>query len=66
MTEKDISVIPLGLYCYGPKGQCYYHSIIYPGIGFCSFLEESDWSLSVGLLFDSVKECSVNMDWENE
>lgn len=74
MNDKDTSVIPLGLYCYsrddeGKRKACPYWSIDptheKQDNGYCSYLEKGDWSsLGWGLLWDQVKECEVNEDWE--
>jgi len=72
MTDKDISEIPSGMYCYSgtPCGDdpnyelCPYWSAREDKPeqenGYCSFLERGDWSVEgLSLLWDQVKECRV-------
>jgi len=49
---------------------CPYHRII-PGQpeqanGYCDYLEAGDYDGTTMLLWDSCKECNVNMDWQDE
>lgn len=32
--------------------------------GYCSYLQKGDWDLSLGLLWDQVKECGINEEPE--
>jgi hypothetical protein len=61
--------IPQGLYCYDENGRCPWWSVNlrYPkqNNGYCSYLEKGDWMDNFGLLWDQVKECGVNEDWED-
>ena len=50
MPEKDITVIPKGLYCYDENGKCPYWSMRknkpYQFNGYCSFIGKGDWQLN--------------------
>jgi hypothetical protein len=79
-SNKDISVIPKGIYCYDENGHCPYHSIdkTRPNQenGYCSFLGYGDWEVDLppgwpeevksaaSLIWDSCKECGINDDIE--
>ena len=79
---KNANVIPKGIYCYDENGKCPYWSKNpdhhEQENGYCSFLERGDWEVEIpddfpnfptsflSLLWDSVKECSINMDEEND
>lgn len=73
--EKDISVIPVGQYCYTFIGaiskaggyrikSCPYWSINSnygdQNNGYCSYLEVGDWEEGGFLLWDQVKLCDIN------
>ena len=67
----DESKIPNGMYCYDDNGICPYWSLRedkpYQDNGYCAFMKEGDWDIDgVGLLWDQVKECGVNEDWDND
>lgn len=71
--KKDQLVIPDGIYCHGMKNQknyiCPYWSKRKDKPeqenGYCSFLKEGDWEdKGSGLLWDQVKECNINIDFE--
>ena len=34
--------------------------------GFCHLLDQGDWQMSIGLLWDQCKECYFNTEWEDE
>lgn len=78
----DISVIPVGMYCYSYTGEKAENG--FPCIkmcpywgkddtkrplenGFCTFLGLRDWDEGSGtLLWDAVKECNINRWNEDE
>ena len=70
----DTSVIPLGIYCYTyikDEYQCCPFWSTRPEYGeqhsgYCSLLEIGDWQVPMGLLWDQVKECGINNDYESE
>ena len=70
MATNGRDRIPKGPYCYDENGVCPFWCIepIHPTQenGYCSFLRLGDWDLSLGLLWDQVKECGVNDDVEND
>ena len=63
---KDQSKIPKGFYCYDTNGVCPYWSLNknkpHQENGYCSYLEQGDWDEHLGLLWDQVKECNINME----
>jgi len=77
---KDISVIPPGMYCYTMIGvsnmrldiiPCPYWSLSPDhedqDNGYCAFLESGDWEDDgMGLLWDQVKACGENDDYDIE
>lgn len=78
MPERKI---PHGMYCYEIKYYddknhilrtkvCPYWSIDTTkpeqDNGYCSYLQMGDWDMSLGMLWDQVKECGINEDWEDE
>lgn len=78
MSEK---LIPYGLYCYEIESYDYenHRLKIKPcpywskdpnkpeqDNGYCSYLQMGDWDMSLGMLWDQVKECGVNEEWEDE
>jgi hypothetical protein len=70
MNKKEMEKrIPKGTYCYDENGLCPWWSRNddQPDQenGHCAYLEEGDWeNPGLGLLWDQVKECGVNDDWE--
>lgn len=63
--------IPEGMYCYDGDYCCPYWSMRddkpEQDNGYCSFLKTGDWEHpGVGLLWDQVKECGVNENWDKE
>ena len=64
--------IPRGLYCYDENGVCPYWSILkdkpYQENGYCSYMKIGDWEADhfFSLLWDQVKECGINDDWDVE
>lgn len=77
--DKDVSLIPKGMYCYRENKICPYWScdVTYEesdwmkmrpiSNGKCSFLNTTDNDEpGAGLLWDQVKECGENMGWEED
>jgi hypothetical protein len=68
--DKDISIIPKGIYCYsGPCGTkiCPYWSLLSEYNGHCSYLDLSDDEMDgLGLLWDQCKECGIKTDCEDD
>ena len=64
--------IPRGMYCYDENGICPYWSRRngkpYQEDGYCSYMEMGDWEADhfFSLLWDQVKECDINDDWDVE
>ena len=62
--------IPKGIYCYDEKGNCPYWKMTGIKCGYCSYLDMDDELFYEGgaltFLWDSVKECDINMDWEDK
>jgi hypothetical protein len=74
-VNKDQSLIPDGIYCYGIRNNqryiCPYWSIRKDKPkqenGYCSFLDNGDWEYECsGLLWDQVKECGINEEISEE
>jgi len=73
MNDKEI---PRGMYCYerndtGKIKICPYWSLNLQyetqNNGHCSYLNEGDWEHEwPGLLWDQVKECTVNTDFNDD
>ena len=64
-------VIPHGLYCYDERGTCpcWGRSTHHPEQenGYCTYLMQKDWEWEgISLLWDRVKECNVNAEWEED
>ena len=63
---KDESIIPKGIYCHDADMKpCPYWSLDkaheYQNNGYCSFLEDGDWTDSgIWLLWEQIKECGIN------
>lgn len=62
-------LIPHGLYCYDEHGVCpaWGMSENHPKQenGFCTYMMLRDWEdEGVSLLWDQVKECGINLCWE--
>lgn len=70
MVNKDLSLIPRGLYCYDDRGTCTYWSSMADRPpqenGYCAFLEKGDQELQGGLLWDQCKECGINNELDEE
>ncbi|NHJ33124.1 MAG: hypothetical protein FK732_09685 [Asgard group archaeon] len=72
--KKDKSLIPKGCYCYTDhrgKGRCPYWDFDKTKpeqeCGYCHYLEVGDWEEDgTLLLWDQVKECGINMDYDDE
>lgn len=73
--HPNLKLIPSGLYCYNSNGSCPFYEtcksvngigLVAVGqdyIGKCNFLNMTDDDMNGwGLLWDKVKECSVNME----
>ena len=63
--------IPKGPYCYDKDGICPWWSRIAhkpeQDNGYCEYLGEGDCEQEgLSLLWDQVKECGMNNDWDNE
>jgi len=58
--EKDIDIIPKGMYCYVGKLVCPYWSINSDyeeqNNGYCAYLDKGDWQDALGLLWDMCKD----------
>jgi hypothetical protein len=74
--NNSTDVIPEGIYCHGMREdkhyRCPYWSIDHTRPpqenGYCKFLGIGDWDSDVctGLLWDRVKECGINDNWDDE
>lgn len=67
IEELDNKYIPIGDYCYDEKGKCRFWSIDKDRLpqenGYCRYISKGDWdSKGVGLLWDMVKECDINIE----
>jgi hypothetical protein len=57
--------IPKGIYCYDNNGRCG-HFEWRSGKAFCTFLQKSEEDDDYFLLWDQVKECGENTDFDEE
>lgn len=69
MKESKESKIPKGPYCYDDRGLCPFwekrKDKPYQEDGYCHYLNFGDWeSETFSLLWDQVKECGINDDFE--
>ena len=70
----DESVIPKGVYCHDEddiRKICPYWHLIpqhrEQENGYCHFMKFGDWEGSFfSLLWDQVKECGINDEWDDE
>jgi hypothetical protein len=68
--ELKQKLIPSGPYCYEGERLCPFwgrdHSKSEQESGFCTFLNIRDWEDAGGvpLLWDQIKTCNINDDWE--
>ena len=57
--EKDKSVIPKGIYCYGKNGLCPYWSCRKDKLeqenGYCSYIEKGDWEINDEAVMEDMK-----------
>jgi hypothetical protein len=76
MTSLD-DIIPHGLYCYSLLGEvsehntpkqrtCPYWSLKSPGVGECKLVGDDDDDNGYGLLWDQVKDCRINISFDEE
>lgn len=64
--DKPTNKIPKGVYCYDENGICPYWKKCADRPeqenGYCEYLEQGDWEMTFGLLWDQCKECGINED----
>lgn len=69
LSEHSEDKIPSGPYCYDKNGVCPYWSVNpdqpRQECGHCSYLGYGDWEVEgLSLLWDQVKECEINNDYD--
>lgn len=70
IKKEDKEKIPNGIYCYsydenGKYKTCPFWNLIEEGVGECKLLKISDKKETISL-FDQVKECNINDDFNEE